>query len=166
VREGDRLRQWHAKLGRPCDPGRDLGDLDRVRQARAEMVVFGRDEDLALPGKSPPRTRVLHAIEITFEAQTIRIGILVASPRARADGTRRTGGEHRVELGFAFLAATHAAPDIADGFGMRASNDDFFDPQVVDLHRVSVTTPCDNFVLDAGGALHNTEPYSSLWPPR
>jgi hypothetical protein len=90
---------------------------------------------------------MLDAIEITFEAQTIRIGILVTRPGTGADRTGRTGGEHGIELGFAFGPSAYAAPHITERLGMGAPNDDFFDLQVVDLHGASVTTRCDNLAL-------------------
>jgi hypothetical protein len=152
VGEGDRFRERHTQFGGARDPGGDLRDLDRVGQARPEVIVFRRDEDLALPGEAPPGPGMLDPIEVSLEAQPEGIRFLVARSGARTDGPRRTGSEHRVELGFAFLAATHTAPDVSDRLGMRAPDDDgaeIVDLHGIDIHRVSVTIRCDNFALDA-----------------
>jgi hypothetical protein len=61
---------------------------------------------------------MLHAIEITLEAQSIGIGILVARACSRADRARRAGRERGVERGFAGLASLHAAPDESFRAGM------------------------------------------------
>ena len=85
VRERDRLGERHVQAGDPGDPGGDLRDLHRVREAGAEVIVFGGDEHLALPREPAPRTRVLDAIEVALEAEAVRIGLLGPGARARAD---------------------------------------------------------------------------------
>ena len=89
------------------DAGGDLRDLDRVREPRAQVIVFGGDEHLALPREPAPRVRVLDPIEVALEAQAERIGLLVARARARADRTGRARGERGVERGLAALAPLH-----------------------------------------------------------
>ena len=99
------------RSGGAGDPGRDLRDLDGVREPGAEMIVFRRDEHLTLTREPAPRPRVLDPIEIALEAQPKRIGRLGACSLPCAHGTRRAGRERRVELGLALLAALHAPPD-------------------------------------------------------
>src|SRR5947207_1036943 len=48
VRERDRLDEGHAQSDSARDTSRDLRDLDRVREARAQVIVFGGDVDLTL----------------------------------------------------------------------------------------------------------------------
>src|SRR5262249_30021562 len=79
----------------------DLGDLDGVGHAGAQVVVLRRDEHLALPREPPPGPRVLHAVEVALEAETDRVGVLSPCPIARADRARGTGRERRRELGLA-----------------------------------------------------------------
>ncbi len=55
VREGDRFGEREAEISGAGDARRDLRDLDGMREARAEMIVLGRDEHLTLAGESPPR---------------------------------------------------------------------------------------------------------------
>ena len=93
VRERDRLGERDAEAGDAGDAGGDLRDLDRVREPGAEVIVFGRDEHLALAREPAPRTRVLDAVEIALEAQPVRIGLLGARAVARADRPRRAGRE-------------------------------------------------------------------------
>ena len=95
VGERDRLHQREAQVGGPGDAGGDLGHLDRVREAGAEMVVLGRDEHLALAGEAPPRPRVLHPVEVALEAQAVRVGLLGPGPVARADRTGRARRQQR-----------------------------------------------------------------------
>ena len=71
-------------------PVATCADLDRVREPGAEMVVFGRDEHLALAGEPPPRPRVLHPVEVALEAQAVRVGVL-----GPARGPRRRPGRAR-----------------------------------------------------------------------
>jgi hypothetical protein len=55
VGERDRLDEWKAQVRSTRDTGRDLRDLDCMREARAEVVIFGRDEHLALAREPSPR---------------------------------------------------------------------------------------------------------------
>ncbi len=109
-------------------------DLDGVRQPRAQVIVFGGDEHLALAREPPPRPRVLDAVEIAFEAESKRIRLLVARTGAGADGAGRTGRERGVDLGLALLAAPHRAPDVVLPVVGRAHQ------KLVDVHGRRVTT--------------------------
>ena len=85
----------------------------------------------------------LHAIEITLEAQSIRIGVLVARARSRADRACRAGSERRVERGFAGLASLHAAADEGFHAGMCVTHElvvQLVVGRVVDRHTGSVLT--------------------------
>ena len=95
VRERDRLGERHAQADDPGDAGGHLRDLDRVGEARAEVIVFGGDVHLALARESPPRTRVLDPVEVALEAQPVRIGLLGTRPGARTDRTRRARARAR-----------------------------------------------------------------------
>ena len=95
----------------PRDPGRDLRDLDRVREPGAEMIVFRGDEHLALAREPAPRTRVLDAIEIALEAQAERIGLLGTGAVPAPTGAGRARRERQVERVLTLLAALHAPTD-------------------------------------------------------
>ena len=58
----------------------DLGHLDGVGEAGAEVVVVGSDEDLALAGQAPERRGVLDAVEVALEAGAQRVGRLGERP--------------------------------------------------------------------------------------
>ena len=104
VRERDRLGERHVKPGGARDAGRDLRHLHRVGEPGAEVIVFRRDVDLALAREPPPGPRVLDAVEIAFEAQAERIGLLRSDARTRADRPGRARRERRVELVLALLS--------------------------------------------------------------
>ena len=110
VGEGDRLHERDAQVGGPGDAGGHLRDLDRVGEPGAEMVVFGGDEHLALAGEPPPRTRVLHPIEVALEAQPVRVGLLGTGPLPRPDRPGRARRERtRPSAGFPLLAGAATA---------------------------------------------------------
>ena len=134
VREGDRLGERYTKTDSPGDTGRDLRDLDRVREPGAEVIVFGGDIHLALPREPPPRTRVLDAIEIPLEAQPIGIRFLGAQARARAHWTRRAGREREIEGVLTLFAPQHTPTDERVRVGMRVPDDQL----VHFLHAASV----------------------------
>ena len=92
VRERDRLGERNAQPGDAGDAGRDLRDLDRVREPGAEVIVFGGDVHLALAREPAPRTRVLDAIEVALEAQAVGIGLLGRSARLPAPTGRVAPG--------------------------------------------------------------------------
>ena len=110
VRECNRFRERHTELGGARNPGGDLRDLDRVSQTRPQVIVFGCDEDLAFPGESPPRARVLDAIEITFEGDApdrlmhLHVGVATLdnvvcfTADSRLDGQGPFAGAGRVRI--------------------------------------------------------------------
>src|ERR1700754_3558117 len=62
VRERDRLDEIFVEPQVARDRSRDLRDLERVRQPRAEEIAFVIDEDLRLVLEAPERRRVNDAI--------------------------------------------------------------------------------------------------------
>ncbi len=111
VGQRDRLHQREAQVGGAGDAGGDLRHLDRVREPGAEMVVFGRDEHLALAGEATPRPRVLHPVEVALEAEPVRVGDFGPGAVAGADGPGRARRQQHVDRGLALLAGHHATPD-------------------------------------------------------
>jgi len=75
------------------------------------VVVVGCDEDLALSREAPPRPRVLDAVEVALEAETIRVRLLDHCPPARADRAGRTGSEPGGEVGLPHLASEQLPAD-------------------------------------------------------
>jgi hypothetical protein len=75
----------------------------------SEMIVFGRDEHLALAAEAPPRARVLHPVEVAFEAQTEWIGLFGEFPLPCSDGPGGTRRQSRVEQRLALGPADHGA---------------------------------------------------------
>ena len=122
VRERDRLGERQAEPGRTRDAGGHLRDLDRVREAGAEVIVLRRDEHLALAREPPPRPRVLHPIEVPLEAQPERIGLLGIAPVPRADRPGRARCEQHVQFGLAPFAPLQVRPDVRAG--VRVPNDE------------------------------------------
>ena len=120
VSEGDRLGERKVEPDRAGDAGRDLRHLDRMRQPGAEVVVFRRDEHLALAGKAPPRPRVLHPVEITLEAEPVRVGLLGFCAVAGAERPGRAGREREIERGLALVPAPQATADEPADIGVRA----------------------------------------------
>src|SRR5713101_4577077 len=94
VGEGDCLGEILIQAQRPRGGPRDLGDFQRVGQARAVVVSFGGDEHLRLVGEPTKRLAVDNAIAVALKtgAQVVlRFGGLPAArglgqggPRAEA----------------------------------------------------------------------------------
>ena len=84
VPEGDRLGQSHVERAGPRDAGGHLGDLERVGQPGALMVV-GEDEDLRLAGEAPEGARVQDPVAVALEAGPPAD----RAPRARVGCRRR-----------------------------------------------------------------------------
>ena len=83
VAERDRLGQVLVQAERAGDAAGDLRDLDRVRQARAEVVALVGDEDLRLVLEPAERARVDDAVAVAR----------VLGPRvARASGATARAG--------------------------------------------------------------------------
>lgn len=122
VRERDRLDEGQAQVGGPGDAGRDLSDLDGMGQPGAQVIVFGGDENLTFAGESPPRTRVLDAVEVAFETEAERVGFLGATACAGPGRPGRAGRQASCEVGFAFLAAQQPPADDGEGIAMRVTH--------------------------------------------
>ncbi len=103
VAGGGRRGEGDVEADRPGDADRHLGDLDRVGEAGAEVVVVGSDEDLALAGEPPEGLRVVDAVEVALEAGAQAIGLLGRRPVARAAGP---GGSRRQHDLVVFLPAS------------------------------------------------------------
>src|SRR5437667_2417893 len=97
VTERDRLRQVLVQSEGSSGAARDLGDLDRVRQARAEVVSLVGYEDLRLVLVTPEGSRVDDAVAVARV-----LCALVSRHRAgRPPGTLRPsalGGKDREAL--------------------------------------------------------------------
>jgi hypothetical protein len=124
VGERDRLHQRHAEVGGPRDAGGHLGDLDRMGEPGAEVVVLGGDEHLALAGQPSPRPRVLDPVEVALEAEPQRVGRLLAEPASRADRSGRARRQRRRQLRFTLLAAPHRRADERLRAGVRTPHQD------------------------------------------
>ena len=93
VAEADRLDEILVQPQRAADAARDAGRLERVREARAEVVAFGVDEHLRLVPQPPERLRVGDPVAVALERRAQAAFLLgtCARPRALvgADGERR-----------------------------------------------------------------------------
>ena len=118
VGQRDGFGEGQAQVDGAGDPGGDLGDLDGVGEAGAEVVVFGGDEHLALAGEPAPRPGVLDAVEVALEAEPVGVGRLGAGAVPGPDGSGRAGGERGVEVGFAFLAGAGGSADVGVDAGV------------------------------------------------
>jgi hypothetical protein len=67
VPEADRLREVLVERQRPRHRARDLRDLERVRQPRAEVVALGRDEDLRLVHEPAERLGVDDPVAVALQ---------------------------------------------------------------------------------------------------
>src|SRR2546423_1216554 len=74
VRERNRLREVLVQPQRARDRPGDLGDFEGVREASAEVVFLGIDEDLRLVLEAAKRLGVEDTVAIALETGTDRIG--------------------------------------------------------------------------------------------
>ena len=98
VAEADRLDEILVQPQRTADAARDAGRLERVRQARAEMIALGIDEDLRLVPQPAERLRVDDPVAVALErrAQTAFLfGVRAAAALVGADGERRRASAPR-----------------------------------------------------------------------
>ena len=79
------------------------------------------------PAEPPPRARVLDAVEVTLEAEPVRVGLLGTEPVARADGPGGAGGELVGEPGLPLLAAEQPGADERVDALVRRTDDDVVD---------------------------------------
>ena len=142
VGEGDRLGERDVEVRGTGDADRDLRDLDRVRQSSAEVVVFGRDEHLALPRQPAPGPRVLDAVEVALEAEAQRVGLLGTGADAGADRAGRPRRERGRRLGFALLAAPQAPADVRVGTAVGPLDLDLLADDRCLPGRVGPRSPC------------------------
>ncbi len=85
--ERDALRQIFIESQSSRQVPADRRDLHRVRQARAEMITFSRDEDLRLPLEPSKRLGMNDAIAIALKRKPHRIfGLWVDSPESSLMG--------------------------------------------------------------------------------
>src|SRR5581483_6877520 len=75
------------------DRARDLGDLDRVGEARPVVVALGRDEDLRLVLEAPERGRGDHPLPIALEGRPVGMLGLSEGAAARRSGQDGVGSE-------------------------------------------------------------------------
>ena len=108
VAERDRLGQVLVQAECPRDAARDLRDLDRVGQARPEVVALVRDEDLRLVLQAAEGARVDDPVSV---ARVVRPGVA----RARGDGPPRALGARaarRVDRQALFLEPLEVLPRV------------------------------------------------------
>ncbi len=110
VAGGGRRGEGHVEADRPGNADRHLGDLDRVGEPCAEVVVVGSDEDLALACESPEGLRVMDAVEVALEAGAQAVGLLWRRPVARTPGS---GGTRCQQDLVVFLPSSAWASDVA-----------------------------------------------------
>ncbi len=92
VTDRDRLGQILVQPQRPRDAARDAGRLERVREARAEVVALGIDEDLRLVAQPAERLRVDDPVAVALERRpqpALLLRRLAAARLVRAHGERR-----------------------------------------------------------------------------
>ena len=76
VGEGDDLRELGVQVEQRCEAARLVGDLQRVREPRAEVIALRRDEDLRLVLEPAERGRVHDALAIEYQRrQHVRQGV-------------------------------------------------------------------------------------------
>ena len=88
VTQGGGQGQGLVQAGGPGDGRGHLAHLDGVGQAGPQVIVVGRQVDLALAGQAPEGPAVLDAVEVPLEAGPVGIGVLGPRP---GSGARRRG---------------------------------------------------------------------------
>ena len=83
VREHDRLGEILVQAQRARDRARDLGALERVREAVPVVIALVVDEDLRLVLEAPERARVHDAVAVALEGGAVgMLGLRRAGARA------------------------------------------------------------------------------------
>ena len=90
VTEADRLDEILVQPQRAGDPARDAGRLQRVGQARPEVVAGRIDEDLGLVHQPPERLRVDDPIAVALKRRAQQARLFLARAPARLE---RANGE-------------------------------------------------------------------------
>jgi hypothetical protein len=96
VAERDRFREVVVELERPGERPGDLRDLDRVREAGAEMIAAMIDEHLGLVGEAAEGGRMNDAVAVALEFGAGRRGRLGDEARGRARGIGGIGRSSRL----------------------------------------------------------------------
>ena len=91
VAEPDRLDEILVQAQRAGDAARDAGRLERVREARAEVVAFRVDEDLRLVAEPAERLRMDDAVAVALERRAQPALLLRQVPPARLVGANGKG---------------------------------------------------------------------------
>ena len=90
VTEADRLDEILVQPQRAGDPARDAGRLQRVGQARPEVVAGRIDEDLGLVHQPPERLRVDDPVAVALKRRAQQARLFLARAPARLE---RANGE-------------------------------------------------------------------------
>ena len=80
VGQRDRLDQLAVQVEAPGHRPADLGDLQRVREARPEEVALVIDEDLRLVDQPPKAARVHDAVPVALVLTAVGVGRLRVTP--------------------------------------------------------------------------------------
>ena len=115
VPEADRLDEVLVEPERPRDRARDLGDLDRVGQPRAEVVALRRDEHLGLVLEPPERLAVDDPVAVALQRRA-QAAVVLGHPPAGRPRARR---ERREVLGLPRLPAPRQGRCDGAGMGVR-----------------------------------------------
>ena len=91
----DRLGQRLVQAQRGGQRARDLRDLERVRQARDEVVALGVDEDLRLVLQPAERLGVEDAVAVALERGAELVGLLGPGSAAAGVADRVAAGASR-----------------------------------------------------------------------
>jgi hypothetical protein len=153
----DRLGERNVEVGGAGDAHRHLRDLDGMGEARAQMVVVGRDEHLALAGQATPWTRVLHPVEVALEAQAVGIGLLGSGPLPRTDRAGGAGSQGGGQLGLPLLPRAQAAADKGMGPSMGLLDDELGATSQEDRRAFHVHVPRVPVGCDSLSPVHETE---------
>ena len=116
VAERDGLGERHVEAERTGDRRGDLGDLERVGEAGA-LVVVGEHEHLCLAGQAAERAGVQDAVAVAFEAGAPRIGRFLDRRGCRRRWPRVASVASDVV--FAFLAGVAGEQQVAATAGPR-----------------------------------------------
>ena len=108
VAEADRLREVLVEAERAGDGPRDLRDLERVRQPRAEVVALGGDEHLRLVLQATERAAVDDPVAVALERRAQPAVRPPAPPGAR-DRSGSASGDSPASSHAARRAAYRAA---------------------------------------------------------
>ena len=101
--ERDRFRQRDIQAERACHRRRYLGDLERMRETGALMVVR-EHEDLRLARQSTEGARMEDSVAVTFEARTPWVRRFFVASLAGTDRVCCGGREREALHVFAVLA--------------------------------------------------------------